>query len=334
MRRAFILLFLAGVVFAEAPRIGRIEFYGLRKVAETRVRKALALNPGDELPRSKAAVEERLAEIPGIVQAHLEATCCDDGNVVLYVGIEEKGAPHFDVHTPPETGLDLPPEITATYKEFLAAVNEAVRRNSTAEDLTNGHSLMADPDSRDIQLKFVALAAQNLDALRRVLRNSGDDEQRAIAAYVIGYAPRKRDVVNDLQYALKDVDDTVRGNAIRALAAIAVYARLNPDAEVKIAPTWFIEMLNSVAWTDRNNAAVALVDLTESRDPGALDQIRERALPAVFEMARWRYLQHALPAYILLGRVAGLPEQEIQDAWSKGERDKVIAQVAKKFKLS
>ena len=298
---------MVGVVLAQPPRIGRIEFYGLRKVSETRVRKALGLNPGDELPRSKAAVEERLTDVPGVVQAHLEATCCDEGKVVLYVGVEEKGAPHFDLRTPPDTDLDLPAEITTAYKEFLAAVNEAVRRNAAAEDLTNGHSLMADPDCRDIQLKFVALAQKHLEDLRRVLRNSGDDEQRAIAAYVIGYAPRKRQVVDDLQYALKDVDDTVRSNAIRALAAVAVYAKLNPEAEVKIAPTWFIEMLNSVAWTDRNNAAVALVNLTESRDPSALDQIRQRALPAVVEMARWQYLQHALPAYILLGRVAGMP---------------------------
>jgi hypothetical protein len=334
LRRILLTCGLAAIAFAQPPRIGRIEFYGLRKVSETRVRKALGLNPGDELPRSKSDVEERLADVPGIVQAHLEATCCDAGKVVLYVGVEEKGAPHFDLRTPPETDFDLPAEITKAYKEFLSAVNEAVRRNTTAEDLTNGHSLMADPDCRDIQLKFVDLAQKHLEALRKVLRNSSDDEQRAIAAYVIGYSPKKRQVVDDLQYALKDADDTVRGNAIRALAAIAVYAKLNPDAQVKIAPTWFIEMLNSVAWTDRNNAAVALVDLTESRDQSALDQIRERALPAVFEMAKWQYLQHALPAYILLGRVAGMPEQEIQDAWSKGERDKVIAAAAKKFKLS
>jgi HEAT repeats len=320
-------------MFAQTPRIGRIEFFGLRKVPESRARKALGLAEGDGLPRAKASVEERLAEVPGIVRAHLEATCCDEGKVVLYVGVEEKGATHFDLRTPPEADIDLPPEITAAYKEFLSAVNEAVRRHQTAEDLTNGHSLMADPDCRDIQLRFVTLAGDHLEELRKVLRNSGDDEQRAIAAYVIGYAPKKRTIVDDLQYALKDADDTVRGNAIRALAAVGVYAKLHPDAEVKIAPTWFIEMLNSLVWTDRNNAAVALVNITESRDPSALDQLRQRALPSLVEMARWQYLQHALPAYILLGRVAGMPETEIQDSWSKGEREKVIAGIVKKFKL-
>jgi len=324
---------LAGAVSAQAPRIGRIEFYGLRKIAEARVRRVLGFAEGDALPKSKPEVEERIAGVPGIVAAHLEATCCDDGKVVLYVGVEEKGAPHFDLRTPPEQDIDLPGEVTAAYHEFLKAVNEAVRRQSTAEDLTQGHSLMADPDCRDIQLRFVTLAAAHLDAVRNVLHNSGDDEQRAIAAYIIGYAPRKSAIVDDLQYALKDSDDTVRGNAIRALAAVAVYAKLNPDARIKIAPTWFIEMLNSLVWTDRNNAAVALVNLTESRDPSGLDQIRERALPSLVEMARWQYLAHALPAYILVGRVMGLPEQEIQDTWSKGERENVIGAAVKKYKL-
>jgi hypothetical protein len=322
-----------GALDAQAPRIGRIEFYGLKKVPEARVRKALALEEGSALPSSKSEAEDRIAAVPGITQARLEATCCDEGKVVLYVGVEERGSPHFNVRTPPEVDVDLPPAITAAYREFLSAVNEAVRRKTTAEDLTNGHSLMADPDCRDIQLRFAGLATANLAYLRTVLHSSADEEQRAIAAYVIGYAGKKSDIVDDLQYALKDSDDTVRGNALRALAAVAVYAKLHPAAGVKIAPTWFIEMLNSLSWTDRNNGAVALVNLTESRDQGTLDQLRERALAALVDMARWRFLEHALPAYILLGRVSGMPEQEIQDGWSRGDRDKVIAGIVKKYKL-
>ena len=310
---------------AQSPRVGRIEFYGLHKVPEARVRKALGFGEGDPLPRSKADMEDRLESVAGIVRANLEATCCDEGKVVLYIGIEERGAPHFDVRTPPEEELSLPEEITSSYRDFLKAVNEAVRRNVTAEDLTEGHSLMADPDCRDIQLKFVDLAGKYSKELSDVLHRSGDDEQRAIAAYVVGYAPKKRAALDDLQYALKDPDPTVRGNAIRALAAVSVYAKLHPESELKIAPTWFIEMLNSPVWTDRNNAAVALVNLTESRDPGILQQLRDRAFPALLEMARFQHPAHALPGYILAGRVNGFPEEEIQDSWSKGERDRVLA---------
>ncbi len=318
--------------YAQTPRIGRIEFYGLKKVPEARVRKALGFGEGDPLPKSKADVEEQLAELPGIVEARLEAACCDEGKVVLYIGVEERGAPHFDVRTPPEDEVNLPEEVSSTYHDFLAAVNEAVRRNATAEDLTAGHSLMADPDCRDIQLRFVSLADKYGKEIRDVLHRSGDEEQRAIAAYVIGYEPKKDTALADLQFAMRDPDDTVRGNAIRALAAVGVYAKLNPDKNIQISATWFIEMLNSLAWTDRNNAAVALVNLTESRDEGILGQLRQRALPALIDMARWHYLAHALPAYILVGRIAGLPEKEIQDIWSNGERDKVIEMVVKKYK--
>ena len=31
------------------------------------------------------------------------------------------------------------------------------------------------------------------------------------------------------------------------------------------------------------------------------------------------------PAFILTGRVAGLTEQQIQDAWTRGDRESVIA---------
>ena len=62
-------------------------------------------------------------------------------------------------------------------------------------------------------------------------------------------------------------------------------------------------MLNSSSGATAITPAIALVNLTESRDARVLSQIRERALPALREMAGWQYLAHALPAYIVLGRV-------------------------------
>jgi hypothetical protein len=188
---------------------------------------------------------------------------------------------------------------------------------------------MANPECHALQEQFVPFAEKNVELLRQVLRNSGHAEQRAMAAYVIGYAPKKPGVVDDLLYAIQDSDDSVRNNAMRALAAVAVLATLEPEAGLRIPPTWFIEMLNSIIWSDRNKAAYALVNLTESRKPEVLAQLRERALPALVEMAQWKSLQHALPAFILVGRIAGLPEQEIYQAWEKGERQRVILQLVK-----
>jgi hypothetical protein len=177
---------------------------------------------------------------------------------------------------------------------------------------------------------FPALADAHLANIRDVLRSSSDEAQRAIAAYVLVYASRKSEIVNDLQFALKDADAGVRNNAARSLLALSVLAKLDPASEVRISPTWFIEMLNSLSWSDRNRGLRALQTLTDSRDPLVLDQLRTRALDALIDMARWKTLSHALPAFILLGRVAGMPEPEIQSAWSRGDLDTVIAAARKK----
>jgi len=308
-----------------APTVGVIDYYGLNKVTRDRVQKALGFKEGDPFPASKGNVEERLDEIPGVVESHLEAVCCDQGKIVLYVGIEERGAAHFDLREPPEAEVTLAPEIMALYRRYFDAVEAAVRRGSTAEDLTHGHSLMADPLVREIQLQFPALAEAHLGDLRNVSRNSADDEQRAIATFLIGYAPKKDQVAQDLQFALRDADPGVRANAARAIVALSVYDRLHAESGIKLEPTWFIEMLNSLSWSDRQRSLQALQILTDGRDPAMLAQMRNRALPALVEMSRWKTLEHALPAFVLTGRVAGLSEQQIQDAWTRGDRESVIA---------
>jgi hypothetical protein len=184
---------------------------------------------------------------------------------------------------------------------------------------------MADPDARAIQQEFVAFAKDHLPLLREVLRTSDQSDQRAIAATIIGYAPDKTKVVSDLEYAVQDPDESVRANAMRALTAIAVLAVRQPDLEIRISPTWFVEMLNSLVLSDRMKAATALVNLTDNQDArGTLQQIHDRALGSVLEMAQWKSLRYALPSYILLGRMAGVGEQAIQQSWNQGNRDAVV----------
>jgi hypothetical protein len=298
----------------------------LRKLSAEKVLGALGVKAGDPLPPSKGDVEDRLEELPGVVLARVQAVCCDGERAMLFVGIEEKGAPHFALRSDPAGDAVLPQPLFDLYRRFMEAVEVAGRRGSMAEDLTHGHSLMADPDARARQLEFIDYAARNLANLRDVLRNGSEAEQRAIAAGVIGYAPRKAEVVDDLQYAMQDPDEAVRANAMRSLTAIAVLAALQPGLEIKVSPTWFVELLQSVFLSDRLKASEALVTLTEHGEVPVLDLLRERALPPLAEMARWKSLRYALPAYVLLGRVAGLPEPEIHARWEKGDRESVIAQ--------
>jgi hypothetical protein len=320
-----LLLCLFARSYAQVPRVDVIDFYGLHKTTEAKVREAIGIKEGDPLPASKGDAEERLDGIPGVAESHLEAVY-DAKKMILYAGLEERGAPHFDIREAPEGDMKLPEVMTKEYRNFVEAAAAAARNNVVAEDLTQGQARSADPETRKIQDRFPLFATDHLGELRDVLRNSADEDQRAIAAYIIGYAPNKRDVINDLQYALKDADAGVRANATRSLVAIEGLAKSDPKQAIKISPTWFIEMLNSLSWSDRNRAVMALLVLTDQPDPSILDQIRERALQSLIDMARWKTLAHSLPPYLLLGRVVGLPEADVQAAWSKGDREWVITQ--------
>ncbi|MDQ2710882.1 MAG: hypothetical protein M3Y24_01395 [Acidobacteriota bacterium] len=327
----FAVLALAAGATDITPRVGLIEIYGLRKVSAQKVRAAIAANPGEPLP-SREDVEERIDKISGITGSRVEAACCAGSNMVLYVGVEERNAPHMDFNSPPNGDVTLPADLLASYRSFLDEVAESIRGRNADEDLTLGYSLMADPECRHIQQSFVPAVAANLDLVDRVLRQSVDPEQRAAAAYLMQYGPRgphtTKIIVDGLQYALRDNDDAVRQNAMRALRAVSVGAKLHPDDQVRVAPTWFIELMNSVVWSDRRDASQALVNLTENRDPESLALLRDRALPSVLEMARWHDLDQALPPFILAGRLAGLDEAAIKTAWINGDRDAVLKKAA------
>lgn len=322
-----LILTLAASAEDISPRIGLIEIYGAHKVPLKKIRSALGVHEGDPMP-SRDTVEDRIGAIHEIVASRLEAFCCDAGKMILYVGVEEGDAPHFDFHPAPTGDAALSPDLASKYREFLDEVSASLRLNKADEDLTNGYSLMADPECRTLQQDFIPLVARDLLLLDNVLRTSRDPDQRAAAAYLLQYGPRSahssKIIVDSLQYALRDQDDNVRQNAMRSLQAMAVGEKLHPEQHVHIEPTWFVELLNSVVWSDRRGATLALVNLTDNRNPETLALIRERALPSVVEMARWHDLRHALPAFILAGRLAGLDEKQIQAAWLNGDREEVL----------
>lgn len=314
------------------PRIGDVEIYGARKVSLQKIKSALGAGPGDLLP-SREAAEERIDKLSGVVASRIEAACCEGQKPILYVGIEERESPHVEYHPAPAGDVELSTELVNKYRMFLDAVGNSIRGQNADEDLTNGYSLMADPECRELQQSFIPLVERDLGLVDHVIRDSSDPEQRAIAAYVLQYGPRgprtSKTVVNGLQWGLRDQDDNVRANAARALKAVAVGAKLHPEQEIRIEPTWFVELMNSVVWSDRRIASLALVNLTDQRDPEMLGLIRERALPSVMEMARWHDLEHALPAFILAGRLAGLDDKAIQEAWVSGNRDPVLKKALK-----
>ncbi len=309
------------------PRVGLIEVYGVHKVSAEKVKVALGAKMGGP-PPSRLDAEERIDKVPGVVVSRVEAACCAGHDMVLYVGVEERGAPHIDYHETPTGEVRLPAQLADAYQKFLDEVPGSIRGRNADEDLTNGYSLMQDPECRRWQESFLPLVAANLALVDRVLRESADPDQRAAAAYLLQYGPRGNHTTNfildSLQYGLRDVDDNVRENAMRALKAVTVGGKMHPEQHIRLEPTWFVELMNSVVWSDRREATRALVNMTENHDTETLALLRERALPSVIEMARWQDLQASLPAFILAGRLAGMDEAAIKSAWVSRDRELVL----------
>lgn len=332
MRRLLVLAALAalGPLAAQepilgVPRIDVLDFYGLRQVSQGLVRQALGLKEGDPLPSSKGDTEDRLLDVERIVEAHLEIVCCDEGKTTLYVGIQERDAPFYETRPAPGGAAVLPDEILTAYASYEQARHVAELAGRTGEDLSQGYPLMNDSAARAAQMRFPALVQTHLAVVRQVMLDSADEYQRGIAAYLLPYAANKAAIVEDLEVALTDDDSTVRAKALHGLTALALFARANPAARIQVKTTAIVDLLQSIAWTDRTQAVAALEMLTRDRDKAILASIKGDALASIIEMSRWHSATDAYPPFQLIGRIAGLREVDIRDAWLRGGRDSTIA---------
>ena len=203
----------------------------------------------------------------------------------------------------------------------MEASSRAVRDGSATEDDSRGYALSVESDLRAKQLATRAYALHHEGLVRRVLASAEDAEQRIAAAHILGYARQSAEQIQALVRASYDADETVRNNAIRALA---VLAQSNPRVAARIPAEHFIAMLSSGSWTDRNKAGFLLDELSKRRDPKLLTELRSRALDSLIEMARWRSRGHAGFARILLGRIAGIEETRLQQLVETGQVDQII----------
>src|SRR5262245_8541858 len=81
-------------------RVQVVDFFGLRRVTPSDARAAMAVKEGDTIALDGAArplamdeSERRLKKLPGVANAHLSLVCCEAGGGIVYVSIEEQGAP-------------------------------------------------------------------------------------------------------------------------------------------------------------------------------------------------------------------------------------------------
>ncbi len=320
----------------QIPPIGVIDFYGLRSLSAAQARQALEIKEGDEIPPSDDAVhkfqqdaQRRLQALPSVEKARLNFVCCDNGKMILYVGIAVKGAPSLTFRPTPQGKVRLPQEIVKAGADFQAAFAVAVNKGDFAEASLQGYSLFHDPGVRKVQQRFPNLADRYAAILRKVLHHSSDAGERAVAAQIIAYRADRQAAVRDLVQAIHDPDGEVRNNAMRALWLMAGFAQKHPEARLNIPAQPFVEMLNSLDWTDRNKSSLALLAVDGNARPQLLKLLRERTLPSLTDMARWKVHGHSDPACTILGRIGNLPEADIEKECSGTNREAVISAAQK-----
>jgi len=330
------------------PRIATIDYYGLHEVLVSTIEAKLQIRVGDAAPvppgnpdavmrlarvlsgvDSKDSVESELKEIPGVRDASIAVIQGDDPHkAALFVGIGET-----DVSQAWKTfaGNAVLPEAAANlYSQHAVAFGEAVANPPPDfdEDDSMGYALFNYPRMKTLEESAIAWdqSGKNLNSALQVLNTSRDVQQRRSAAWLVSYAPDKTRAEAALMESLRDPDPEVRNTVCRELIMIAEYSRLHPALSIHVDATPFIGMLGSLSWLDRDKAMGVLDVLTSTRDSEVLAQLRRDALAPLAEMSRWNAVSYAEDAFRLVGRVAGLSDDEIARVWAQGRgaRDRVI----------
>ncbi len=326
-----VILSLVPVTLAQDKhnRIGEIDFYGYAGLDLDRIRAALPLREGDNLPSSDddffdaiSRVKESVKRVIGKAATDVAPVCCDaQGSTMIYIGLPGNSMRNVPYNGAPKGRLRLPSKAVNLYKQAMEANTAAVRKGATGEDDSKGYALSADPTLRAKELATREYATHHQRLVLKVLDSSRYTEQRIAAAHFLGYARQSMRQITALVRASHDVNDTVRNNAVRALS---VLAKSSPRVAVQIPAEGFVAMLSSGSWSDRNKAGWLLSELSTTRNRQLLDQLRAQALDSLIEMAHWRSSGHAYSSRILLGRVAGIEETRLQNLVDTGQVEQIV----------
>lgn len=241
---------------------------------------------------------------------------------ILYTDIEPPAASSLTWKPKPAGAAKLAPEIVALYEHAMERfVNGGIE---AGDETAEGYSLSKDPIMRADELKLIDYARAHAADVYRVLKTSTSSRDRIAAAWIAGYATKGKDQVAALIGAVTDPDSSVRNNSIRVLAVLASH---NPNVARQIPADPFIPMLHSLTWTDRNKAMAVLAPVTAVRDPKTLESLRRRAVEPLRQMSQWTYRGHSSMALLLLGRIAGIPEERLQTLLASHDTSAILSEI-------
>lgn len=245
-------------------RIGFIDFYGSAGLDVNKVRAALPIHEGETFPSLVALyaprpqIEETVRRVTGRPATEVSIVSPGEDVWLIYIGLSGNSMKSFPYNPAPKGTTRLSATALDIYRQVDAAFLRAMQRGASGEDRSQGYSLSSDDTAlRAKQLTMHEYAAQHENEIHAVLRSSADNEQRRIAAELLGYTNQSRQQIADLVWASHDQDEGVRNNATRALG---VLASSHPKVAARIPAAGFVEMLNSGKWSDRNKAGSLLLE--------------------------------------------------------------------------
>lgn len=305
-----LLLFALATSMCARNQIAYIEFFGYQGIDVDAVRKALPFREGDKF--SKTIREQARAAVKRVTGRDAtdvaEVCCTNHGDYAVFIGLPGQSSRAFELNPAPNGDIAPPPELATLYRKMNQTEDAAFKKGSHEEDESPGYRLSKGPRARAAELALREYALHHEDEIINVLESSGDAARRSMAADALGYGARTPRQMAALERAARDPDSGVRNDSTRALGEIL---RGDPSVASRIPPDTFIDMIRSGIWTDRNKSSSVLWPLSESRDPQLLARLKSEAGDALLGMARWRAEGWAFSARIVLGRIAGIPEERV-----------------------
>lgn len=310
----FSLLVCALPARQQTVRIGEINWYGNRSIPDDTISKYAGIHEGDTISYQSLAarkIEKSLEQLPNVMLAKTAVVCCDgNNNYILFAGVAENESQIVTYRRPPTLKIKLPEAYTNAYSHFARRFNDAILANQADDDWSQGHSMIRYAPARKVQEKYLRWANSDFDALKKIVRSSAYEGQRATAVQIIAYNDDKKRLIPELLYAMGDNDNEVRNNAVKALSALSYYMALHPG-KFKIPFQPFVRLINSVTWADRTKGLSVIMQLSETRDKELFELLRASSMRSLKEMALWKSKTHAMPAFIILSRMAGYNDEKI-----------------------
>jgi hypothetical protein len=333
-KRLFLLLILfclsaGSSAFAQDEhtpfQVGQINYFGYGGIDLAPIRAQLPLQIGDTITFvsfDDNAIKNFINHSIGHPSTDVGIVCCDNSKrLLIYIGLGGTSSRPVPTASSPQGSEHLAAAALKLYDQQMSALESAVRRGAAGEDDSQGYAISTDPALREIELSIHTYAMTREVEFERVLRNAADPRQRRVASEFLGYVPRSSAQIKALAEAVSDADEEVRNNAVRALSVLAAAHNARPLA-IDTQP--FIALLFSGRWTDRNKGSMVLARITEARDPALLAALRKQALPPLVEGGSWSDPGHAYAFLVILGRIANIPEDRLQQMIGGGKSAAII----------